>query len=164
MFNENWAFDVLAALPFKHDIKATIKSPIPDTPDFTTATAKIADTKQLPPTFSVQYHFAPDSDFQPYVGVGLNWTTFSSTKFVPELDDLIGEEISKLVLDDSYGAALQLGGDWKLGDHALLNVDIRWIDIDSDVSVTGPGFDGKQKLFTAEIDPWVYALNLGYQF
>jgi outer membrane protein len=83
---------------------------------------------------------------------------------VPELDDLIGEEISKLVLDDSYGAALQLGGDWKLGDHALLNVDIRWIDIDSDVSVTGPGFDGKQKLFTAEIDPWVYALNLGYQF
>lgn len=160
MINRNWAVDVLAALPFKHDIHAKLKSPAPTA----IQSMKIADTKQLPPTFSVQYHFTPDSDFQTYAGVGMNWTTFSSTRFVSELDDLLDEEISKLIFDDSFGVALQLGGDIKVGDRMVVNFDVRWMDIDSDVSVRGPNIDGKQKLFTAEIDPLVYALNLGYHF
>lgn len=155
MINENWAFDVLAALPFKHDIDATVD--VGAGPE----TMKIADTKQLPPTFSIQYHFSPDSDFQPYMGLGLNWTTFSSTKLAP---DMIDEDVAKLYLDDSYGIAAQIGGDWKVGDRMVVNFDVRWIDIDSDILVSGPAFTGKEKLGTAEIDPWVYALNLGYQF
>jgi outer membrane protein len=155
MFNENWALDVLAALPFKHDIRATMD--LGEGPQ----SAKIADTKQLPPTVSVQYHFAPDKTFKPYVGVGLNWTTFFDSKLVSEMQD---EETDKLYLDDSFGIAAQIGGDWAIGDRTVVNFDIRWMDIDTDVSIGGPGVPGKVKLGSIEIDPWVYALNLGYQF
>jgi len=155
MFSENWAFDVLAAAPFKHDINATVD--IGEGPE----TEKIAETKHLPPTFSIQYHFSPDSNFQPYMGLGLNWTTFFSTKFVPEMID---EEVAKLYIDDSFGIAAQIGGDWKVGDRMVVNLDVRWMDIESDISIGGPGIEGKEKLGTIEIDPWVYALNLGYSF
>lgn len=155
MFNENWAVDILAAVPFKHDIKATMDL------GFGPETAKIADTKQLPPTVSLQYHFAPDRAFKPYVGLGLNWTTFFDSELVPDMQD---DEVDKLYLDDSFGVAAQIGGDWAIGDRTVLNFDVRWIDIDSDVSVGGPAVPGKQKIGTVEIDPWVYALNLGYRF
>jgi len=164
MFNQNWALDILAAMPFKHDIRATLTTPIPDSEDFATESLKIAETKQIPPTISLQYHFSPDGDFQPYAGIGFNWTSFSSTKFVPELADLLEEEIDKLIVEDSYGLAAQIGLDWAVGDRVVVNLDVRWIDIDSDVSVTSPAFSGKEKLFRAEIDPWIYSLNLGYHF
>jgi outer membrane protein len=155
MINENWAIDVLAALPFKHDIKATVD--VGAGPE----TAKIADTKQLPPTVSFQYHFKPDADFQPYVGLGLNWTRFSDTKLV---SGMIDEDVNELCLDNSLGVAAQFGGDWKVGERTVVNLDVRWIDIDSDISVAGAAFDGKEKIGTAQIDPWSYALSLGYRF
>jgi len=164
MINQNWAFDVLAALPIEHDINAelTIIDPgLLEVPVDYNARAKIGETKQIPPTFSFQYHFAPDRDFQPYFGLGLNWTTFSSTKLHP---DMVDDEVSKLILDDSFGVAAQLGGDWQIGDRAVLSLDVRWMDIDSEVFVSGPGIEGKEKIGTVEIDPWMYALNLGYRF
>jgi outer membrane protein len=161
MFNEHLAIDVLAALPFKHDIKATID--MGEGPQ----TAKIASTKQLPPTVSLQYHFSPDSDFQPYVGLGINWTNFSDTKLasIPgEGNGEVDEDLVDLKLDNSTGIAAQFGGDWAIGDNAVVNFDIRYMDIDSDVNVKFFGMDEFEKIGTAKIDPWIYSINLGYRF
>jgi outer membrane protein len=146
MFNPNWAFDVLASWPFNHDIKL--------------AGTKIAETDHLPPTFSLQYHFLPDGTIQPYVGAGLNYTTFFSTDVEQVLTDLTG--ITDIDLDDSFGFALQLGADWTFGNRWLLNFDLRWIDIESDLTAS----DGvtSEELGTVKIDPWVYSINLGYSF
>lgn len=146
MFTPNWAFDVLASWPFNHDIKL--------------AGTKIAETDHLPPTFSLQYHFLPDGTIQPYVGAGLNYTTFFSTDVEQVLTDLTG--ITDIDLDDSFGLALQLGADWTFGNRWLLNFDLRWIDIESDLTAS----DGvtSEELGTVKIDPWVYSINLGYSF
>ncbi len=146
MFSRHWGFDILAAWPFNHDIK------LGDT--------KIAETDHLPPTFSMQYHFLPDSAIQPYVGAGVNYTTFFSTDIEPVLTDLTG--VTDVDLDDSFGLALQLGADWTFGNRWLLNVDLRWIDIESDLTAS----DGvtSEKLGTVKIDPFVYSINLGYTF
>lgn len=146
MFTPNWAFDVLAAWPFNHDIM------LGDT--------KIAETDHLPPTFSMQYHFLPDSTFQPYVGAGLNYTTFFSTDVTQDLTDLTG--ITDIDLDDSFGLALQLGADWSFGNRWLVNFDLRWIDIESDLTAS----DGvtSAELGTVKIDPFVYSINIGYTF
>jgi len=146
MFTPNWAFDVLASWPFNHDIKL--------------AGTKIAETDHLPPTFSMQYHFLPDATFQPYVGAGLNYTTFFSTDVEQVLTDLTG--VTDIDLDDSFGLALQLGADWTFGNRWLLNFDLRWIDIESDLTAS----DGvaSEELGTVKIDPWVYSINLGYSF
>jgi outer membrane protein len=146
MFSPNWAFDVLASWPFNHDIKL--------------GDAKIAETDHLPPTFSLQYHFLPDSTFQPYAGAGVNYTTFFSTDVTQTLTDLTG--ITDIDLDDSFGLALQLGADWTFGNNWLLNFDLRWIDIESDLTASD-GVDSSE-LGTVAIDPWVYSINIGYTF
>ena len=144
MFTRNWAFDILAAYPFTHDIKLDVNGD----------SAKIAETDHLPPTFSVQYHFMPDGKFQPYAGIGFNWTTFFNTDTVSELS----EQGINLELDDSFGVAAQLGADWLLNDSWLLNFDLRWINIESDAKLAG------ESAGTVEIDPWVYSINVGYRF
>lgn len=138
MFTPNWAVDVLAAWPFTHDI--------------TLGGVDVAETDQLPPTVSMQYHFAPDSMFQPYVGAGLNYTTFFSTDTKGPL------AASSLDLDDSFGLALQLGADLQLNESWLVNLDVRYIDIESDAKLDGAD------LGTVKIDPWVYSLSVGYRF
>jgi len=158
MFTPNWAFDILAAWPFTHDVKAAVS--IDDGVDQLSFSTKIAEVEHLPPTFSVQYHFMPDAEFQPYVGLGVNFTTFTSEKFtniVVEGENLgtLGDSLS---LDDSFGIATQFGADWMFNDNWLVNLDVRWINIESDLTVDG------LEIGTVEIDPWVYSLNVGYRF
>ena len=164
MFTENWAFDVLAAWPFTHDVDivATITDNIGGGSE--TGAVPFGEVEHLPPTFSMQYHFAPDAEFQPFVGVGLNYTTFLSE----DLDSLwptVG--IADYSLDDSFGLALQVGADWMFSEQWLVNFDVRWINIETDITVTlddgqNPAVTGE--LGTIEIDPWVVAINLGYRF
>lgn len=156
MIDEHWAFDVLASLPFKHDINATV-----DVPDVGLETARIGDTKHLPPTFSLQYRFAPIVNFEPYVGLGVNWTTFFDTNLVSEF---AVDGIEKLELADSIGIAAQIGGDWSITDRWLMNLDVRYIDIESEAKLVGPAFGGEAVIGDISIDPWVYAVNLGYRF
>ena len=155
MFTENWAFDILASLPFSHDIKATV-----DVPDVGMETGKVGDVKHLPPTVSVQYHFAPDAAFQPYVGLGVNWTTFFDEGLTSEFE---AEGFEKLCLDDSFGLAGQIGGDWNIDETWVVNLDVRYIDIETDATVEGPDI-GELDIGTIKIDPWVYSVNLGYRF
>jgi outer membrane protein len=145
MFSPNWGFDVLASWPFNHDIKL--------------GGVKIAETDHLPPTFSMQYHFLPNGTLQPYVGAGVNYTTFFSEDVTQAAID---SEITNISLDDSFGLALQIGADWTFGNRWLLNFDLRWIDIESDITASD-GVDSAE-LGTVKIDPWVYSINIGYTF
>jgi outer membrane protein len=157
MFSPNWGFDILASWPFNHEINVSIVDNID--PGFNPVSAKVAETDHLPPTFSIQYHFLPDGTLQPYVGAGVNYTTFFNTDVEQALVDLGIDDIS---LDDSFGLALQLGADWTFGNGWLLNFDLRWIDIESDLEATALGVSGE--LGTVKIDPWVYSINIGYSF
>lgn len=131
----NLAIDVLGGLPFKHDIKLN--------------GSKVGNTKQLPPIVTLQYHFAPDAQIRPFVGIGLNYTYF----YDEELDN--GAELE---LSDSWGAAFQVGLDVALDDNWSLGGDVRYAKIDSDVKING------NKVGSVDVDPTVYSLNLGYRF
>jgi len=139
MMTANWAVEVLAAYPFEHDI-------------YLVGGGEDGSTKHLPPTVSLQYHFMPDSTFQPYIGAGVNYTTFFSEKLYGPLEG------AKLSLDDSWGLAAEIGADFMLNDAWFLNVSARFIDINSDAKVNGEAF-GK-----VNIDPWVYGAHVGIRF
>jgi outer membrane protein len=139
MMTANWAVEVLAAYPFEHDI-SLIGGP------------EVGSTKQLPPTVSLQYHFLPDSTFQPYVGLGVNYTNFFSEKLYGPLEG------ASLSLDDSWGWAGEIGADIMLNEKWFLNLNLRYIGIESDATVNGEPF-GKVK-----IDPWVYGAHAGFRF
>jgi outer membrane protein len=151
MMTPNWGFDILLATPFKHDIKVGLASG---------PTAKFAEVKHLPPTFSFQYHFMPDANFMPYAGFGANYTMFSSEKIT---DPDILEEVPgfSLSVDDTFGLAAQIGADWKLNEKWLLNFDIRYINIEPDVTVD----DGVDvSTIKIDINPWVYSVSVGFIF
>ena len=132
---DQWAVELLAALPFKHDIDAV-------------GGGNIGETKHLPPTLSVQYHFMPDQPVRPYIGAGLNYTIFFE-------EDLDGADLS---LDNSLGWAAQIGVDIDLTESMFLNADVRYIDIETDAKVNSTSIG------TVEIDPWVYGIHLGFRF
>lgn len=128
---DNLGLEVLAALPFKHDIAIE-------------GVGTVASTKQLPPTVSLQYHFNGKGKVSPFVGAGINYTTFFSEDTKGALAG------TDLKLEDSWGLAAHAGVDFAVGERGAIRVDVRWIDIDSDVKVEGV------KLGTANIDPLVY--------
>lgn len=61
LFAAHWGVELLAALPFEHNINLN-------------GGGAVAETKHLPPTLSLQYHFNPDDSWRPYMGAGLNYT------------------------------------------------------------------------------------------
>jgi len=101
---------------------------------------------------SLQYHFNSAGKVSPFIGAGLNYTTFFSEKTTGALAG------SKLKLDDSWGLAAHAGVDIALTEKSALRVDMRWIDIDSKVKVDG------SDLGTAHIDPLVYGLAYVMKF
>jgi outer membrane protein len=151
MINANWAVDLLGSLPFDHDIRATINGD----------SGKIGKASELPPTLSIQYHFNSNANFSPYVGLGVNWTTFFDEKLVSAMVD---QGVDTLKLKDSYGGAAQVGADWMINDNWLVNLDVRYANIETKAMVNGPDFDGLTNIGTIKINPFVYALNLGYRF
>lgn len=139
MLDEHWGVELLAALPFQHDVNLNTGG-------------KAAEVKHLPPTLSAQYHFAPDARFQPYVGVGLNATIFFDEH---TSGALAGQKLS---LGTSFGAAAQLCMDVAVSENWSLNADVRWIDIDSRARLDGTS------LGTVSIDPLTFGLSVGYHF
>jgi len=139
MMTDCWALELLAAYPFKHDL---------DLQDGT----KIGSTKQLPPTLSLQYHFRPSEKLQPYVGIGVNYTSFFDEKTT---GPLAGTDLN---LGDSWGLAGQIGFDYVINDKVFLNLDFRYIDIDTKATVDATSI-GK-----VEVDPFVVGGHIGFRF
>jgi len=139
MMTEAWGVELLAAWPFKHDIYLV------DGP-------QVASTKHLPPTLSIQYHWAPNSMFQPYVGAGLNYTFFFDTKTTGALSGV------DLDLGGSLGWAADIGADLMLNDNWFLNGSIRYIDISTTAKLNG------ESIGKVNISPWVYSANVGFRF
>lgn len=146
MLQDHLGLELLAATPFKHDIQLK-------------GAGKLATTKQLPPTLSLQwYPMETNSKFQPYAGVGVNYTTFFDENLTSDAE---AAGFSELSLDSSWGVAGQLGMDYLVTDHVLLNAAVWYIDIDTQASMNLGDARVKDNV---TIDPWVYMVGVGYKF
>jgi outer membrane protein len=120
---------------------------------------KVADTWALPPTLTLQYHFAPKSHVRPYVGAGINYTTFYSAKATSALNKAIGN--TDVSLKDSFGYALQAGVDVDINKNVFLNLDVKYIDIDTTARLkTGAAINR----VAVSLDPIVPAVGIGFRF
>ncbi|MBW6391725.1 MULTISPECIES: OmpW/AlkL family protein [Halomonadaceae] len=136
LFHDKLGVELLAALPFKHDIQLN--------------GVEAASTKHLPPTLTLQYYplGGTDNQIQPYAGIGLNYTHFFDES----------TELGDLELDSSWGLAGQLGIDVRLDDSWGVNAAAWYVDIDTDASLDGAD------LGTVNIDPWVFMAGISYRF
>ena len=151
---DNIGAEVLAATPFEHDLTAKGLA------QYGFATTGLGSTDQLPPTLTFNYFLgSASSAIRPYVGVGVNYTTFFDKSLSAQARSELGA--SSLDLDDSYGLAYRAGIDWSLGDNWILNASMWKIDIDTEASFKSAL--GKVTV-DSEIDPMVYMISLGYRF
>jgi len=111
--------------------------------------ASIGTFKHLPPTLTAQYHFAPGASIAPYVGAGINYTLLSKEK-------LLGGAAT--LEHDSVGLAFQAGVDFKLDKNWSINVDLKKVQLRSDVKVSGV------RASEVKVDPLLLGVGVGYRF
>ncbi|WP_245835568.1 OmpW/AlkL family protein [Polynucleobacter cosmopolitanus] len=117
-FNKNVAAELVLTYPQKVDIRAG-----------TLGNAKLSEVKALPPTLLLQYHFTDFGPLKPYVGAGVNYTRFSSYKNEPGVDTSIDKS--------SVGLAAQIGADYMLTKNWGINLDVKYINIKTEVYLAG---------------------------
>lgn len=110
--------------------------------------ASLGKVSVLPPTVTLQYHFNPTGSVRPYVGAGINYTRFYNVKLAAPLD----------VERNSWGGALQLGVDFAVGKNSYINLDVKKIYLETDVSSAGT------YLTTLKLDPVVVGIGYGFRF
>lgn len=143
MAGERIGVGVLGAWPFEHDIKGR---------GVLAGAGTVAEAKHLPPTVTLQYHFAPQAEVRPFVGAGFNYTRFFSEK----TRGLGGASID---LDDSWGWALEAGVDVDIADAWALSGQLWYIAIDTTAKLGGGLGD-----IEVDIDPWVFMLSASRRF
>ncbi len=89
--------------------------------------------------------------FKPYVGARQNYTLISSVKFEPAVQTALQPSLEK----NSFGFAVQAGFGYGIAKNTDLNVDIKKVQIRTDVKSAGV------KVGEFKIDPfclaWVWA-------
>lgn len=119
----------------------------------------VASTWVLPPTLTLQYHLAPGSKVRPYVGAGVNYTIFYSEDASSALEGALGS--TKVRMSDSAGYALQAGVDIDLGSRTFLNLDVKYLDIDTTARLTTGAGTNRVRV---SIDPLVFGVGVGRRF
>ena len=151
LLTDNIGVGILAAYPFETDIEGD---------GSISAVDKVGDTKFLPPTVTLQYHFNTGTNFHPYVGAGLNYTYFwdenaSDAPF----------NGSNLNLDNSWGFAGEVGLDYTLKNDYLISAQVWYINIETEADSSGaagnPALAGAADV---DINPWVFMLGVGKKF
>lgn len=120
---------------------------------------RVASTWVLPPTLTAQYHFLPEGKVRPYVGAGVNYTVFYSEDATHALESALGP--TKVTMKDSVGYALQAGVDVDISPRVFLNLDVKYIDMDTTARLdTGAGTSRVR----ISIDPIVVGVGIGTRF
>src|SRR5690554_748104 len=156
MVTNKVAVELLGASPFEHDV--AIKGT-----DAGAVDGALGKVKHLPPTLSAVY-FPLDagSAFQPYVGVGVNYTWFFDEETTASAESNT-PSLTNLKVKNSWGWAAQIGADYMLTENIMLNGQIRYIDIDTEATVDVAGGASTAKV-DVDIKPVVYMVGLGYKF
>jgi outer membrane protein len=139
---DRWAFELILGVT-PHDVMAV---------DTAAGDIDLGDVTLLPPTLTLQYHFNPGGDVRPYLGAGVNYTHFFNED-VPG-----GSALNTIEYDGSFGLAAQAGVDFAFQSDWFLNLDIKYIDIDTGVLIDGA------IAADVQIDPVIAGVGFGRRF
>ncbi|MGB0238670.1 MAG: OmpW/AlkL family protein [Cycloclasticus sp.] len=146
MLDPHWGLELILAYT-EHDVDTALLG-----------LGNVAETKVLPPTLTLQYHFSPASNIRPYVGAGINYTHFFDSEVRGGLD-VSGADLD---IDDSWGLAAQVGVDIDIDDTWFVNFDVKYIDINADAHMKNTAA-GTVKV-DIDIDPIVWGIGIGRTF
>jgi outer membrane protein len=137
-FTKHWAAELIAGVS-PHRLTANL---LPNN-------VAIANTTLLPPTLTLQYHFAL-GQLDPYLGVGANYTWF-----LAQQSKALGGIVN---IHSAPGLALQAGADYYLTKHWVLNVDAKYIFLETTANV------GAVNNLHLNVNPFIVGAGIGYRF
>jgi outer membrane protein len=149
-FTRNIALELVLTYPQKHDVEWT-GSALTTPPG---GTLPIGSIKQLPPSLLAQYHFPLAGGWKPYVGAGITYFRITDNDL-----NVNGAQILD-IRRSNWGFALQGGLDYALTKNWYLNLDVKYVWVDTKVTDNA----GLGISTTLDVDPWVYGVGVGYRF
>ena len=144
MFTKNIGLQLLGSSPFNHDISATLNGQ---------NLGRVAKTKHLPPTLTLNWHFSGMGNFVPHIGAGVNYLHFFNENTTGAL------ESESINLSDSWGPAGLVGFDYELGDGWTFNMQYFYIKSKPEAHISG-GWGNAD----VDLDPSVFVASFGKRF
>jgi outer membrane protein len=110
----------------------------------------VGSFEMIPATATVQYHISDVTGrMRAYVGVGVGHASIGSEQ---TKGSLAGR---RLDIDDASGVTAAAGLDMDIGRRWFVNIDARWMDLNSTLQLNGRG----RERFV--IDPYLFGLSIG---
>jgi outer membrane protein len=136
---------------FSKNIAAELVLSYPQRVEITAVSGSLGTVTALPPTLLAQYHFTQFGPLKPYVGAGLNYTRFGSR-------ELNNGSTFYSVEKSSIGYAAQIGADYMLTKNWGINLDVKYIQIKTDVLSAGVSAG------TLDLSPIATSVGVTYKF
>jgi outer membrane protein len=152
MLDDHWAGAFLFGIPPKIDTEG--RGTLAPLGRISTVTAN------APALFAEYFFLAPTSAYQPYVGLGVNFTNFSDAQASQSLSNALGGPTT-IKLQNSAGVAGQVGVKIPITDHWLIDMNLVAADVRSRETST-TGFITRST--TIDFNPIVYTISVGYRF
>jgi outer membrane protein len=111
-------------------------------------TQRLGSLELLPVSFLVQFHPWGDAKVRPYAGAGFNLTVGWEKSGV----------LDSMDVSPHVGPAVQAGADLDLSRSVLLNFDLRWNTLTTDLSADGVQYA------RLKIRPLTIGMGLGFRF
>lgn len=154
-FTDNFAVELLLAIPATHDVSATGTLA-------TLAPGKIAEVTVLPPALIAQYHFMPNNNIRPYAGAGLGYIFFFDESTTSSLTNGLGAGSTALDVDNTANFLVQAGVDFDINKNWFVNIDAKYFWINTTATIQADGANAAKVDF--DLDPLVLGIGGGYRF
>lgn len=148
--DNRWIPEVDISYFFTPNIAAELVLTTPQSVDIYVGGSKEGKIRALPPSLLVQYHFTQFGAFKPYLGAGVNYTLFSKRSNI--LNGAASVDRS------SVGLVAQAGFDYMFNKNWGLNVDVKYVQMNTDVSVGGA------KVGKIKLNPITAGVGVTYRF
>ena len=149
---KNIAAELILATGTRHDVNIS-----------GTNSQKLGTVNLLPPTLTLQWHFSPDQQFDPYAGAGISYIRAMDNGLASTvgITDRTTVPAGTGIHTDRnmWGPAIQAGIDMNLQDKWLVNFDVKKIWFNTDVFA-----NPSTKIDSLDIDPWVVSFGIGKKF
>ena len=137
---------------FTKNIAAELVLTYPQKVDIYAGATNVGHVNALPPSLMLQYHFTNFGQVKPYVGAGINVTHFGR-------NDKLALSGTPIPVDKySIGYAAQVGVDYMIDKHWGVNLDVKYVQIDTNVNV------GSSSVGELKLNPVTAGVGVTYKF
>ncbi len=158
--NPNMELELALGYPPTHDVNAKIASSLP--PHIVAFNGqKLAEVRQIAPTLFFNYKFGDaNSQWRPFVGVGINYTNFDKRTSTAANNALNGGP-TDIRLSDSWGLAGQVGLSYRINDRWSITGAVATARVKTKLTTTTAGV---QRNIDIRFHPTVFTIAAGYTF